>query len=449
MRRTTAIVFGLGLAGWLASAVLLWSAPVLGHDEAQYAIAAHDWLAGNPVRWVYLSYGMNLVAAPGVLAGGGEQALRVLPLLLGVGFLVAGAHLARKVTSARTAAWLVATFAGTLSIAKRSSELLSDLPAAACLLVALALIVDELDRDTGPRWRVVFTAPLFAAAFYLRYGSCIPIAMIGLAAIAFGWRSIARRPLPALATVALLTALLVPHLAYAIRETGKPLGIMLESTTVIGSGIGASLVVYLTSNPFAYYGFTAPILAGGIASIIQIRDRRRAFLWTVALLDLVAVGLTPTPQARYIVTAMVLFGMLGIDAIDHLLASRPPRVRVAVAALAGIALLASWAETIIAVHRLASTSSERYAPTLLAASAIRRDTAGQPCEVICRHTTQLAWYSGCANALDASPESIRRAHVYVIIEPHGEHQPDLQGLPSPKLVTVLDDPTVTVTRVDP
>src|SRR5262245_44185559 len=103
MRRATAIIFGLGLAAWLVSAVIASSAGALGHDEAQYAIAAHDWIAGAPMQWLYLSYGMNLVAAPGVLAGGGEQVLRILPLLLGVGFVLAAAHLARKVASARTA----------------------------------------------------------------------------------------------------------------------------------------------------------------------------------------------------------------------------------------------------------------------------------------------------------------------------------------------------------
>jgi hypothetical protein len=352
------------------------------------------------------------------------------------------------VSSSTTAAWLVATLAATLAIAKRSAELLSDLPAALFLLVALALLADELDRPTGPRWRVVWVAPLFAAAFYIRYGSCIPIAMIGLAAIGFGWRAILARPAPALAVVGLLAALLVPHLALAIRETGSPLGIMLESTTVIGSGLGASLVTYTTSNPFVYYGFTAPIFVAGIVSIVTIRDRRRAFLWTVAILDVLAMGLTPTPQARYIVTGLVLLALLGIDAIERALATRPPRLRVAIVAILAVLLTGALVQTELAVHRHAATSSERSATTLAASEAIKRDAAGAACQVVARHTTQVEWYSGCVAIGWPTAEALRDHKVYVVVEPHGDGQPVLWGLPGTHLVTVLADPEVSVTRVD-
>ena len=50
---------------------------------------------------------------------------------------------------------------------------------AAALLAALAVIVDEIDREAGPRWRLMGAAPLLAAAFYLP--------------IVDGWRP--RRPL--------------------------------------------------------------------------------------------------------------------------------------------------------------------------------------------------------------------------------------------------------------
>src|SRR5262245_33123513 len=104
-RRTTAIVLAAGLAAWLAGAAIVWlSEPLLGHDEAQYAIAARELLAGAPARWEYLSIGMNAIAIPGLLAGGGELALRALPVALGLAFVLAAARLARGMFGGATAA---------------------------------------------------------------------------------------------------------------------------------------------------------------------------------------------------------------------------------------------------------------------------------------------------------------------------------------------------------
>jgi hypothetical protein len=458
----TATLFGLGLCSWTAGALLLSGAEILGHDEARYAISASDWITGHAIRWNYVPYGMNLIAAPGVAAGGGPHASRAVSIVLGIGFVLAAAHLARRVASARTAAWLVATLAGTASLVKRSAELLSDLPAALCLLVAITLLVDELDRtggtaprlasldrDAGPRWRVVWVAPLLAAAFYVRYGTCIPIAMIGVAVAAVGWRTIAARPAPAIATVALLAVLLVPHIAMSIRLTGSPLGIVRESSTLIGSGFAASLVTYTTSNPFTYFGLTAPVLVAGVLSIVRIRDRRRGLLWAIAILDVVVLGLVPMAAVRYLVVGLALLALLGIDAIERAIALRTPRLRAWVAALAVVALVAAWVETDLAAYRLASTARTRAARTVLAADAIRRDAAGAPCEVIGRHSTQLQWYSGCEAVFATTADEIRHARIYVVIEPHSDHEPKLGSLPSAKRTAIVDRSDVTVTRMDP
>jgi CheY-like chemotaxis protein len=307
----------------------------------------------------------------------------------------------------------------------------------------------EIDRETGPRWRVVWVAPLFAAAFYIRYGSCIPVTVIGVSASAIGWRAIARRPAPAIATVGLLAALLAPHIAMAIRETGSPLGIISECTSAIHTGSSASLVTYVTSNPFTYYGFTAPVLIAGIVSVTRIRDRRRALLWVIAVLDIVALGLTPIPQARYIFTGITLLALLGVDAIKRAIAGRPARVRTWLGVLAAVALAVSWLYTAVAVYRLAASAETRMASTVLASAAIRRDAGGAACEVLCRHTTQLQWYSGCKAVYEATAESIRHARTYIVIEPHTDFQVDPHELPSPRVITILDRPNVTVTRVDP
>lgn len=449
-RTVTAALFGLGLCSWTASALVMSGAEVLGHDEARYAVTVSNWLAGHPIKWTYVPYGMNLIAAPGIAAGGSPHAFRAVSVLMGIGFVLAAAHLARRVASARTAAWLVATLAGTASLVRRSAELLPDQPSALCTLVAIALLVDEIDRDTGPRWRIVWVAPLFAAAFYVRYGTCIPTAMIGVAVAAIGWRTIAARPAPAIATVALLAVLLVPHLAMAIRLTGSPLGILHESSNLLfGEGFAAALVTYTTSNPFTYFGFTSPVLVVGILSIVRIRDRRRALLWAIAILDIVALGLTPTPAVRYIVIGVALLALLGIDAIEHALAACTPRLRAWFGAVAAVALVAAWVECQIVAYKLASSARTRADRLVLAADAVRRDAAGAPCEVIGRHTAQLQWYSGCENVLITTDDEIRRLRVYVVIEAHSDWQPKLANLPDARRVAIVDRPELTVMRLDP
>ncbi|HRC54941.1 MAG TPA: sulfite exporter TauE/SafE family protein [Kofleriaceae bacterium] len=269
MRRKASLstwVFALGVAVWVVSGVIWWlSAAPLGHDEAQYAMAFQHLLSGEPPRWVYLSKGMHAVAGPGVLLGGGELALRVAPLLCGLGFLLAAAHLAWRVFGATTAAWTVVVLASAKPVVRRSVELLSDFPSTAALLAGTTVVVMEVvqpSRPTGPSWRLLWAAPLFAAAFYLRYGSCVPIAIVGVAALVAGWRAV-RRPVPVAAAAVLLALLLLPHFWDSLATLGSPLAVLLESQRVPQAEV-SGLRTYLTSDPVAFYGrAVAPLLVLG------------------------------------------------------------------------------------------------------------------------------------------------------------------------------------------
>src|SRR5204862_181833 len=86
------------------------------------------------------------------------------------------------------------------------------------LLAGTAVIVAEVTREDGPRRRTLLAAPLLAAALYLRYASCVPIALLGAASLGFGLRSIRRRPWPIAATAALFLARRVPP----ARAPGSP-----------------------------------------------------------------------------------------------------------------------------------------------------------------------------------------------------------------------------------
>jgi len=472
--RLVRIVLAAGLVAWVLNAAYLWgSAWTLGHDEAQYAIAAQDLIDGEPVRWNYLSVGMSLIAAPGVLAGGSALALRLVPVLLGIAFVLVVARLARSAFGAPAAAWSVAVLAASSAVAKRAAELLSDLPAATFLLAGTAILVTELtlepSRSGGaasedrarftsdpsgsgaPRRRLLLAAPCFAAAFYLRYGSILAIGGIGAIALLVGWPAVRRRPGLALATVALFAALLVPFFRMSLAATGSALGIFDESSVVLGDATpGQSLVTYATSNPFMYYGIvTTPVLLAGLASIYRARDRRVLMLWLMAVAHIVAIGLTPIAQSRYLFFGLTLLVILGADTLERWARSRPPRMRRALGACAAVAIAASWLLVVIIAQRGGRARDLRMAPTLAAADAIRGDAHGARCQVIGRHTTQLQWFAGCVAVYEAPPEELRRTRVYVVIEPGGMYQPDLAGHPGVRH-PILDRPgVITVTRLDP
>jgi hypothetical protein len=429
-----------GFAAWFVIAMIQWLVPApLGHDEAQYAIAARDMLAGRDPRWFYLSQGMNALAVPGVLAGDSEIVLRIAPMLAGFAFIAIVALLARRVLSPITAAWGVAVLAGSRPLIQRSTELLSDMPSAACLLAACWVVVVELSRDDGPRWRFLVTAPLFAAAFYLRYGNSVAILVIGVAAVIVYGRGIVRGPGPVIAAAALFALLFVPHALSAHRLTGRVFGILLLGKQVPGGETGEGLVSYLTGSPWKYYGTLAPfVMIAGVLAIARFRERGVRFLWLVAVADIVATGLVAPAQPRYIFLGSTLLVLLGVDTLRRSIESLPDRSRDLLAALTATAIVFSWSITARQAARYPGGARTRLAGILDAADAIRRDAHGRRCWLLSQRTTQLEWYSGCEGAWYIPWDDVARGvPVYVVREDTGGEPPDF-ALPPGKHRQVLD-----------
>jgi 4-amino-4-deoxy-L-arabinose transferase-like glycosyltransferase len=444
--RAARAIFACGLAGWIANAlILLASRAPLGHDETQYALAARDLLAGDEPRWFYASYGMNLLAAPGVLAGGGELALRLVPFVFGIGFVLACGWVALRAFGETTAAWTVLVVACSRPYTRLSTELLSDMPAAACLLAATALIVGELDRPEGPRWRLVLAAPLLSAALYVRYASCIPIAILCAVAAGLGWRTIARRLAPVIATAAVFALLFVPHAVMATRELGSPFAILLASQAIPErTSAYDGLVTYITSNPFRLYG-TLPALLFMAALVAACRDRRVLLLTVIGCLDIVALGLASLGQARYILYGTALLTIAGTEGVRRWVASRSPRTRAALvaAALAACAIVGGFSIARSLKHRDARVAGTRAA--LEAAAAIRADAGGVPCHVEGVPYAQLEWYGGCSSRVYSFPDALARREPVYVVSPTGAEFAHLPG----RRRVVLDIPgVVLVLRLD-
>ena len=420
-RRTRFLVVGAWLT-WLACSGIHWaSGAPLGHDEARYALASRDLLAGSDARWVYVPPGMEVLAMPGVLLGGGERALRLLPVVLSLLFLAVLHRIAREVGTRETAAWTVALAAATGPLVRLSSDVLSDVPSTALLLVTAFLVVRELTRPDGPTRALLWSAVAGAGAFYLRYGSCIPLAIIAGLAVVGCPRAIVRRPGLVVMTLAVFVLLLVPHFVHSQLVTGSLLGTLRSSATV-PKGFGKGLAEY-AAHPVGYLGpFTVALVPFAIA--LAASHRVRIMLVALAVLDVLSLGIQTSAQARYVFFAASLILIVGPAAVSRIRAPRIAVVAGVVAVLVGWALQLYWALDYRRVRVDGMTA------TLLAAAAIRSDDRGAPCYVLGRHNTQLEWYTGCEYRL-VLPPVIDKPLYAVWDSTGGPWQPSIAELPPP------------------
>jgi 4-amino-4-deoxy-L-arabinose transferase-like glycosyltransferase len=383
-------LLGAAVLAWTAVAVVsLFLGPPLGHDEAAFAIVAR----GDEVSWLYRSRGVATLARLGLALGGADWQMRLPCMILGLALVPAVYAIGRAAFGATTGAWAAAVIAGAHPMAVRSAQLLGDVPATAFTLAGMAVIIGELDRAAGPRWRLMLAAPAFAAAFYLRYGSVVAIAIAGLAAAVIWWRAIRARPGPVLATAAALAVLLTPHLIDSMHATGSLLGVLESSAEVPRRAYwGAGVVTYLTSNPFVYYGaLVAPLMAAACIGLIRrFRSRAPWFLAITALGQLLVLGIASHAQARYVFTAAALLVVLGVETVRTIGLRRAGLVAVG---LAWVGL----ANAVVPFNLAAADA--RTAMTAAAAAVGRRgliDHRSAPgCVVVAAAVPQLTWYTRC------------------------------------------------------
>jgi len=371
---------------WIAMALLgLVLGPVLGHDEAAFALTARGLAPAG--EWLYRSDGTVAIAKLGVMLGGAVWQLRLASAVLGTGFVIAVVAVGRAAFRTRTGAWAAALIAGAHPMVERSAELLSDLPSGGGRLGGIAILIGELDREGGPRWRIVAVAPLFAAAFYIRYGSAPVIVFAVGAAVVMWWRAVARQPFRMLALVSSMVVLAIPHLLRSREATGTMLGILEVSAGMPRHAyIGEGLVTYLTSNPFVFYGgLIAPVATVGLVGLPWLRGKAPWYLAIIALAQLVSLGLKSHGQPRYVFVATALFVVLGVDRLARL-----DRPRIALGLVA-----TSWLAVAIVDVLYYRYLDDAYAPLVDAARVIREDTGDEPCVVVALIVPQLMWYSGC------------------------------------------------------
>lgn len=385
--------YGGLLAGALAVWVLIAAmgmvlSQALGHDEAAFAISARGDVPET--GWLYRSAGTVALARLGLALGTAPWQLRLPVAGLNALAVIGVFALGRAAFRARTGAWAAAVLAGAHPLVLRNTELLSDVPAMACVLMGLAIVVRELEHSDGPRGSLAVAAPWFAAAFYFRYGSA-PIIAFALAVAGVLWRRrVLQRPLPVVATIALLALLITPHLAWSRAVTGSMFGVLKISAGMPRRAyVGEGLVTYLTSNPFDFYGaLVAPVMIAGLIGAVRSKRIAAKFLGIVAMGQIVALGIQSHGQPRYVFIAVALLVVVGVDTLAQ---SRFARPRVALGLVA-----TAWLGVGIAAPIYFRMRDDTIEPIVHAAAALRADTGGRRCAVFALIVPQLQWYSGCS-----------------------------------------------------
>ncbi len=422
-------------------AVLLRRAGVLGHDEAQYLLGARGWLEGRPddVYPLHRSVGMLLLAAPGALLGGSEWAARLPFVAIAAAFATVAWRFAARWYGEGAGGLVLLLTVTTPSWCWRATEVLSDIPSAAALLAAAALVVADGESPRARAWRWACVAVLLAAALLVRYGAAAGVAAVGLAALAVypaRWRWIG-------AAAALALVLLLPMFVWSATQTGSPVGVWLTGAqhtppTELGDGLKfyATHLFTTVAGPLA-----GPVLGVGLVSGLRAwrpagaataAARVRRFLALAATTQVTAMGLLFHGEPRFIFFAVTAWVILGTAAIVERSARATRALRwIAIAAIAPLTIASYLAVATVADQRLG------IAP---AAAAIRADAADARCVIYTGTVPQLVWYTGCRGEyLSEWPRTDARAsegipRVYAVsIAGLPRQPPDLEALSTPAL----------------
>ncbi|HEX2194614.1 MAG TPA: hypothetical protein VHK63_06640, partial [Candidatus Limnocylindria bacterium] len=431
-------------------------------DESAYASTTRHWLQGGPAT----AWGpsrppvLSVLGALPIAFGTEEWQFRLIGLAFGLLLVTATWLLGRTVAGpvgGATAGVLSALLvAAAPSINVDAGLFLTDVPSAALIVLLLALVWRSFEAASPPGWQILGLAPLAALAFYVRYGSIVPLSLI-LLAVPLVWPArvvAARRQLGG--TLALFGLLLLPHAVFATLQRGSPLGIVLAAQGgAAGAYPGAGLVQYLAWLPAELVGLVPGMVAvlGLVVGARQLafvarrrawdaRGRAYALLVGPAVAHAVLLGLVALPQQRYVFLPMVLLVVAGCLALAHAASERGSAGR---AAAAGMVALA-WngiSMPVRAEARTAFTEWERQAGALI------RRLGGGSCSVLASDYPQITWYSACPtyNFADVHRPGRERLlggeHRFLVLRADGKFQPSgavldaYLGLVDPEPVAVL------------
>jgi hypothetical protein len=394
----------------------------LGHDEAQYAIGGAALLGRAASAFpLHRPVGMQLVAAPGVLAGGDDLGFHLIAVVTTLAMIAAVYIYVRRAHGAGTAGWATAVVATSFAVVRRGAELLPDAPAAVFVLTFAAILIGGLGPNADParRWRLAWLGPLAAAAFYLRYGSIGVLGSLSASALVVWWRQLRANAAPLAVAVGSAAALAVPHVLHSVDATGSALGILRQASFAAGRGYTGDGLVFYGTTWWLWLGPIAAVCASaGLIAAVARRDAVTAFAGLAAFVAIVVLGLDAHGEARFVLVPEVLLVGAGVDAIRAWAMPRPRAAAIGLAATLAGSTVAAAVGLVRARHT--------FDVAVDAAHEVRRAAGGAPCAVIAGKWTQAEWYSGCAGAQPPdtiAPDAVRGRPTFLVWFDDGVRQP--------------------------
>jgi 4-amino-4-deoxy-L-arabinose transferase-like glycosyltransferase len=414
-----------------------------GWDESVYALISRHWLFGTPdTGWgIHRPPVLSILASIPMLVTRNEAAFRVIGLLFGCVTVGAVWLLSRRlfgVTSAIVAAVVVAS---AQPIQIDSGLLLNDLPATGLILLLLAWLWRVMEaKKIG--WSILWLAPIAALAFYVRYGASVMIAMIGITAFLIWPGRIAAAWPRVLATAGLFMLLLLPHMIFAVEQTGAPWGIaLLASSGAHSAYLGEAVVTYLAWLPNYLLGpLGAAVAIIGLLSCVvavvgAIRVRQgdavtRAFglLLAPSVAQFAVMGLVILPQGRYIYMPMILLVVAGSAGLVRAASSLGKVTRILAWLGAGVLVLYLLGSVVLVIG--AAQTRGVAAVWLRNGGRYIASHSAEDCSVLASDVPQITWYSGCATLnfgtrLQANRDALLTgADRWLVVRRDGHFQPD-------------------------
>jgi 4-amino-4-deoxy-L-arabinose transferase-like glycosyltransferase len=405
----------------LAIVVLAFAAIVIGviaigsplhWDESVYAVRARSWVDPDAVLsgWSYIRPPLlPLIAGLPVASGGAEWQLRTIGLVSGAGLLLAAWWLGRMLVGPIAGVLAAAVLAGSPTLIKESATLLTDVPAAALMLVASALLWWSLEERPRPGRALALAAAVAALAFLMRYGSVVVLAPMAAIAVALWWRQLWAHRAASLGAVAVVAALAAGHVAWSMIQTGAPLGILVDAQNVV-SGDARDVPSrdyrgYLSFTLAGSIGATAmrlgvdSLAAAGLAAALWPRWRRelRAALFlllpALAQIFLVTRGVGHA-EPRFFIYSTACLVIAGVALVVAVLRVLPAIVRWSAVAIIGVALVNAVPPAIGYARERTEDIARYYHRFEVAAHTIDAES-GPDCGIVGGGDPILAWYSGC------------------------------------------------------
>jgi 4-amino-4-deoxy-L-arabinose transferase-like glycosyltransferase len=403
----------------IAAAWLTGRAVPLGWDEAVYASKSRSLLTDAPSStWaIYRAPGLPVVGLIGGALGFTDANLRAVALAICLGTLAMAWAFARILWGPLAAIVALLAIVGSPVVIAELALFHTDLPAAGLLLAMMLLVWYEFERRPEPSRLVLAAAPLTALAFYIRYGSILPIGGIAIAAVLLWHRAMLRSPRLVGATIVFAAILFAPHVLEAMTRTGSPLGIITSAGEQVDTSepieTAARYLGWLPAQLAHRLGFVvmlAGVVHGAIVALDAIRRRdltpaARRYLWLYVPAGVTTVGLVlqSHPEQRYVLFPVLLAITAGAGAVSAgltWLRGRPTfaeRQHILDAAIFGGLLLVTvvagsvGARRVVAIER--ESDDSRWLPAV--GQLIDGDAEGE-CAVVTSVPPIVEWYSRCA-----------------------------------------------------